>query len=134
MAATRNLLHRDYCEPVYNVLPRHTVSEAAGRFVQQWHLFTALLAFYLKRKPVPGGRRRRLRNAEKRNLYPSINISVTKSTRTGQSALVAVMGQTINAHTVTGGKPQCTSPLAAQITPTLIATNKGLSRPDVAEK
>jgi hypothetical protein len=67
--------------------------------------------FYLKRKPVPGGERR-LRNAKTRNLYPSLNISLTISTRIGQSALAVVMGEIINVYRVTAGKLERTSPLA----------------------
>jgi len=119
ISAVRNTTTWRPCAIYYIGIPVNP-SKTCFLGIQRWRLQAASFSsgtglprcrnFYLKRKPVPGRRRRRLCNAETRNFYPSQNISVMKSTSMGQSALVAVMGEIINR--VTAGKPECTSPLA----------------------
>ena len=74
-------------------------------------VYRAVGIFILRGNPCQGGRRRRLRNAETRNLILT-KYFCDEISKQRLSALVAVMGETTNTNRVTAGKPECTNPLA----------------------
>ena len=82
-----------------------------GRFVQQWHWFTALLEF-LSLEETRARRTEKLCNADARNFVPLAKyFCMMKSISNGQSSLVAVMGKIINSYRFTAGMPERTRPI-----------------------